>query len=57
MRTDKASMVRRSFRRAIKYEFFAPLQALWLAFTRPGGYFKHLLGLYRLSRWKGWNQS
>lgn len=46
---------RRGFRRVLRYEYFAPVQALWLTFTRPGGYLKHFRGLYRLGRWKGRN--
>lgn len=36
-------------KRSLKYGYFAPIQAGWLAGTRHGGYFKHLRALYRLA--------
>lgn len=53
MLNDFRIIFKRSFKRALKYGYFAPLTALWLAFKRPGGYLRHLLALYRLCFWKG----
>lgn len=36
-------------KRTLRYGYFAPLQAAWLARTRKGGYFRHLRALYRLT--------
>lgn len=51
MKDEKFSMTKRCFRRTVKYSYFVPIQALWLTFTRPGGYLKHLRGLYRIGCW------
>ncbi len=48
MRDEKFSMIKRCFRRTVRYGYFAPLQALWLTFNRPGGYWMHLKALYKL---------
>lgn len=40
-------------RRALKYGYFAPITAAWLASTRHGSYLRHLRALYRLTFWKG----
>lgn len=43
----------KSFRRALRYGYFAPLTAAGLVFSRPGGYWMHLTALYRLCFWRG----
>lgn len=43
----------KGFRGTLKYGYFAPLTAVWLAIKRPRNYVWHLKALYRLAFWRG----
>lgn len=43
----------KGWRGGLRYGYFAPVTAAWLAITRRGSYLHHLRALYRLTFWGG----
>lgn len=43
----------KGWRGGLKYGYFAPITAAWLAITRRGTYLFHLRAIYRLAFWAG----